>query len=171
MARHRRMVAPIQTIKHYVHLANTVVSSGAIISIVIVDSVVAPATGNAFDVKEGSIVKAVHVEYWLANNGASSQTGQFNFIIEKVPANQASVTAAQILNLGAYTNKKNILFTSQGIQGSAIDGQSALPVVRDWMLIPKGKQRMGLSDRIVVSFAPVGIDFQVCGVTIYKEYS
>lgn len=166
----RRMLAPINANKHYVHRANTVVTSAAISAHTVVDATVAPATSNAQDVEEGSIVKAIHLEYWLLSNGATGSDCQFVFIIEKVPSNLASVTAAQILNLGAYTNKKNILFSSQGVIGAAVDGQGALPVFNSWILIPKGKQRMGLGDRIVCSFSPIGENTNFCGLATYKEY-
>jgi len=54
------MVAPINSIKHYVARTNTGVATGALSTNVLVDAVaVASAGGNAFDVTEGSIVKAV----------------------------------------------------------------------------------------------------------------
>ncbi len=165
------MVAPINTVKHYVHRQNTATVSAGIASIVIVDAVVAPATANSFNVKEGSLVKAIHYELWLISQGATGTFTQFDVIIEKVPSNQDSVTAAQIVNLGAYTNKKNILFSSQGVIGAGVDGQGALPVIRGWLLIPKGKQRMGLSDRIVLSFSPTGQTTNNCGLFTYKEWT
>ncbi len=169
--RHRGMLAPINSVKHYVHLTNTSVASGASLNHVVVDATVAPATGNAFDVKEGSIVKAIHLEYWIIGNGASGSNTQFVMVIEKLPANAVAVSAAQILNLGAYTNKKNILFSSQGVIGQDVDGQGTVPLIRDWLLIPKGKQRMGLSDRIIMTIAAVGTSFNFCGLVTYKEYS
>jgi len=170
MPRHRRMLAPINTIKHYVHRTNVVVATGARNIHVVADSVVAPATANAFDVKEGSIIKAIHFEYWVIGSGASGNNTQFIFVIEKVPVNTPSISAAEMLNLGAYINKKNILFTSHGVMGMDVDGQGGIPLIRSWLMIPKGKQRMGLSDRIVVSTAAVGVDLNVCGLVVYKEY-
>ncbi len=171
MARHRGMVAPINSNKHYVHQTKATVSSGAILGIKIVDAVVAPAVSNAFDVRQGAIVKAVHLEYWIDIQADAGDTGQQVAILEKVPSGQASVTAAQILNLGAYPNKKNILWTFQGIQTSAISGVQCTPIIRDWMLIPKGKQRMGLGDEIVFSFSSVGEIGHICGLATYKEYT
>ncbi len=136
----------------------------------VVDAVVAPASGNAFDVFEGSLVKAIHFELWVLNFGATGTTSQHIAIIEKVPSNQASVTFTQIANLGAYTNKKNILWSYQGNQGASVDGNTTIPIIRDWLLIPKGKQRMGLGDRIVFSIAAVGQTLQICGLMTYKEF-
>ncbi len=168
--RHRRMLAPINTVKHYVHRSNLAIASGGITAISVVDAVVAPATTNPFDVKEGAVVKAVHLEYWLLPSGDTGETTQFAAVLEKVPANAPSVTAAQTANLGSYLNKKNILWTSQGVLGQGIDGQSSVPVIRNWVLIPKGKQRFGQGDRLMFSVAPIATTLQICGLSTFKEY-
>ncbi len=79
------------------------------------------------------------------------------------------MTYAQSLNLGAYPNKKNILYTTQGVIGGR-DTQ-AIPVMRQWLLIPKGKQRMGLADKVEVTIASTGTAMQRCGIFTFKEYS
>ncbi len=165
------MLAPINTNKHYVHRTNQGVGTGTASIHTIVDAVVAPAVANAFDVRQGAIVKAVHLEYWLWNAGATTVDSQFNFVVMKLPSGLADPTAAQLNNLGSFENKKNIFFSSQGVLGAGVDGQGAVPVIRDWMLIPKGKQRMGLGDKIVVAFTPTGATMQICGLTTYKEYT
>ncbi len=170
MRHSRRLVAPINTIKHYVHRANTGTASAVVVAIVVVDAV-SGAAANSFDVKEGSIVKAIHFDMWCLAQGASGTFTQLNLIIEKVPSNVASVTAAQIVNLGAYTNKKNILYSFQGVIGAEVDGQASLPMVPGWLLIPKGKQRMGLGDRVVLSFSPIGQTANTCGLMTYKEWT
>ncbi len=169
--RHRKMLAPINTNKHYVHRTNQGVGTGTISVHDVVSSVVAPAAASAEQVRQGAIVKAIHLEYWLWNAGATTVDSQFNFIVLKLPSGNVDPTAAQLNNLGSYENKKNIFFSSQGVLGPGIDGQGALPVIRDWMLVPKGKQRMGLGDKIVVAFTPSGATMQFCGIITYKEYT
>ncbi len=164
------MVAPINSNKHYVHRTNTAVASAAVSAHTVVDSVVAPVAASAESVEEGSVVKAVHLEYWLSNIGATGTNTQFIVIFEKVPSGQNSVTVAQSANLGAYPNKKNIFFTSQGVLGTQVDGSNSVPIIRDWALIPKGKQRMGLGDELVFSLVPTGTAINFCGLTTYKEY-
>ncbi len=164
------MLAPIHSIKHYVHQTNDFVSSGSILSQDVVHAVVAPATGNAEDVTEGAIVKAVYLERWILNSGATDTFCTFTLMVEKMPGNGTPITAAQMLNLGAYPNKKNILYTTQGALASAVDGAQGVPVIRNWVLIPKGKQRMGLDDEIVVTIHALG-SVQICGITTYKEYT
>ncbi len=164
------MAAPINTVKHYVQTANTGIASGGVTNIAVVDAVVAPATTNAGDVKQGAIVKAVYLEYWIWGGGATGLDTQFNLAVYKAPVNIVAITAAQLLNMGSYENKKNILFATQGVVGSGIDGNQAIPVLRQWMLVPKGKQRFGLSDRLMVSVTSTGTLLQLCGFATYKEY-
>ncbi len=164
------MVAPINSVKHYVPRANVSLASGAGQGNVVVSAVVAPATTNASDVKEGAIVKATHLEYWLWGGGSTGVDTQFVIVVEKAPSGRSAIGAAEMLNIGAYNNKKNIFFQSQGVIGAGVDGSQAIPVIRDWLLIPKGKQRFGLGDRLVVSFTTVGSAMQICGQATYKEY-
>ncbi len=169
--RRRRMVAPINSIKHYVHRTNSGVGTGAIQTNIVADAVVAPATANAFSVHEGAIIKAVFIEFWVVNTGSTGNDTQFIMIIEKSPGGNAVMTAAEATNLGAYDNKKNILYVTQGNLTAEVDGGIAVPLFRNWIMIPKGKQRFGLGDRLFVHFEPVGQTCNVCGIFTYKEYN
>ncbi len=167
--RQRRMLAPINTNKHYVHRTIVAVASGAIQSNPITLAVEAPATANAFNVESGSVVKAVHCEMWISGDEATDTNSSFTLIVEKLNGGGAAMTAANAANLGSYQNKKNILYTSQGNLAASIDGAQAVPVIRGWVLIPKGKQRQGLDDSIILHIAAVG-SLKVCGLFTYKEY-
>ncbi len=169
MARHRGMVAPIHSIKHYVPRSKALVAVGTSLNVAVLDSVDPAAVTLVNEVVEGSIVKAVFLEYWLLNNDVSLTDTQFMFTVEKAPSNLAAITHAQQLIPGDYTNKNNILFFSQGVLSGG--DTTAIPVLRQWVLIPKGKQRMSLGDRIVVTIGTVAEPIQVCGFATYKEYS
>ncbi len=169
--RHRKMLAPINSIKHYVQRANVGIASGAGLTIPIVTSVAAPATASTDEVKQGAVVKAVYLEYWLLNTGVTAEETQFVVALEKVPGGASgAMSVTDLLNLGAYDNKKNILFTSQGILHAALDGVNAIPIIRSWVMIPKGKQRFGLNDILAFSLTSVGQTLNVCGFATYKEY-
>jgi len=169
--RHRRVLPPINTIKHYVHLGNAAIANGAVLDYVIAEAVVAPAVANAFSVREGSVIKAVHIEVWVIGAGATGEDTQFALILYKNPSGVTPITFAQTSNLGAYPNKKNILYTTQGVVSTLTDGASAIPIVRGWFAIPKGKQRMGSDDSIRVAIASTGTILQRCGLSTYKEYT
>ncbi len=168
MVMHRRMLAPINTIKHYTNRSNTAAASGTTVGTTLVQSVVAPATANAFSVREGAVIKAVFVEFWLKSSATAGEDVQFNFAVMKLPSDATVPDTADMTNLGAYSNKKNILFTSQGVLGDLTT--QAIPVIREWIKIPKGKQRFGLGDRFNAFVLFTGTAGQVCGQAIYKEY-
>ncbi len=160
--------SPIVSVKHYVHRTNVLLSSGSIQNNVIAEGVVLPATALASDVKQGAVVKAVFCEIWLLGKGLINSTTQFNLTVEKISSGGPIQTFAQSLNLGVYPNKKNIFYTTQGVLSG--ENQQSIPVIRNWILIPKGKQRMGLSDRIMLNVSATGQNINVCGVFTYKEY-
>ncbi len=107
---------------------------------------------------------------WLKGEGAADADTQFIVTFEKVPgAAAAGMDFTDMANIGAYPNKKNILFVSQGVIGGLTGGQS-VAVMRNWYKIPKGKQRQGLGDFFQVHIAAIGQAIQVCGFATYKEY-
>ncbi len=167
--RHKRMLAPINSIKHYVQHTDAVVASGAIVNDRIIDAVVAPANTKVDDVIEGAVIKAVYIERWILGEGAAAVPSQFTLTVEKLQGGQGFMTFTESQNLASYDNKKNILYTTQGIVGEASVGASTVPILRTWILIPKGKQRFGLGDELVcnIGFVTSG---RRCGVETYKEY-
>ncbi len=166
---HRRMLAPIVAIKHYVNNANEAVASGAIVIRKQANAVVAPATGTSAEVLEGSIIKAIYIEAWIGGDGSSGVETQFGFIIEKHRELEPDPTAANLNNLGSYANKKNVLYTTQGIIPAMLDGGMTIPVFRGWLKIPKGKQRFGAGDELQWAITAVGA-MRICGFATYKEY-
>ncbi len=167
--RHRRMLAPINSVKHYVQKENATVASGAREGVVLIDATAAPATSATSDVKEGSIVKAAFIELWVKSNASAGTDTKFQFQLEKVPAGQVGISFTQMNNLSAYDNKKNTLFYSQGVLGDLTT--QAIPVVRQWFKIPKGKQRFGLGDRLIMNITATGAEINTCGFSTYKEYT
>ncbi len=166
--RHRGIRPVIQSTKHYVTRTSGAVNAGTRTSMILAKAVVAPASTNTYDVLGGSVVKAVYVEFWIRSNGGTGTGNQFNLIIEKVSSGQASATYSQMLNMMGYPNKKNVLYTSQGVLSGS--DTPSIPIVRQWFLIPKGKQRMGIGDEITLSASATDQQMQVCGFSTYKEY-
>ncbi len=165
----RRMIPPINTVKHYVQRSNVTIADGTTSVTSIVDAVIPPATGATHEVREGSVVKAIYLEVWYMGAGATGVDTQFILVFSKAPSGLAAFSFSDTLNLQAADNKKNIFFTSQGVIGGS-DTQ-AIPVHRGWIKIPKGKQRMGLGDRLLLNTSTIGAAMQLCAIFIYKEYT
>ncbi len=161
------MLAPISSRKHIVQHTVTQVPTLTVDTAVDVSSVAIQDQNAANEVAEGSVVKAVFVERWLTGTFA---LGSFVLMAEKSGQDNQPPTITEMTTLDAYANKKNILFTSQGLIPE--DNANPIPVMRQWVKIPKGKQRFGKADRFRINIAAIGGEsVQFCGLTIFKSYT
>ncbi len=162
------MKTPIQSVKHYVQMSLFSVTGGASLNTTLVDALARDAAQSAISVIEGAVVKAVFVEIWL-KAGEASNLGTFGMALIKCPDRTFPVHGDMVA-LHDYTNKKNIFYYTQGLINT--EGDSATPVFRGWLKIPKGKQRFGLGDRLLlVLTAQTTTDLDACGFATYKEYT
>ncbi len=168
MARRRMLLAPLITIKHMVNLEKVGIASGAALNIELAQGVGQNLVTNPTDVVEGSQVKTVYIEIWLKSNASAGTDTKFQIILEKVMGAVAAITFVQMNNLMTYPNKKNILYSTQGVMGDLTTG--SLPIMRGWFSIPKGKQRFGLDDQLVLTISATGAEIERCGLIIYKEW-
>ncbi len=161
------MRAVIHSVKHIVQSPFSAIGTGTSENINFIKALERGSVGpSAVNISEGSVVKAVFVEMWLQN---SANDGHTIVILEKVPDNQNGATFGEMGNLFDYTNKKNILFTHEGLTSNDGVG-NPLPVIRQWFKIPKGKQRFGLGDKMVLTISnPSSNNLNRCGVFIFKE--
>ncbi len=151
------------TIKHFVPNPIDTVTAAAIDNVVFINAVAAPA--NAIDVHEGSTISAIWVELWVLAD--AQNVGSVIITLEKKPANAPNMTTVDAANLFAYVNKKNILYTTQGLTSE--QNANAVPIIRQWFKIPKGKQRFGLGDQMVLNISAAQEGVENCGMFIYKE--
>ncbi len=140
------------------------VASGAITPITIAFAVAAhPATLT--EVREGSKITAVYVEMWISSDDAAQGTAIVT--LEKRTGNMTAMTAAQSGALNSYVNKKNILHTFMGLVPTNV--QYPMSAIKGWVKIPKGKQRFGLQDILVLNVHGQSNGASFCGQFIYKE--
>ncbi len=158
----------IHSTKHYVQTSLSTIATNTILSIELVNSVDIAAKSGVTNVEEGASVKAVFIELW-AIGSVSNQF--FTAILAKFPSATNNPSTSEMAALGDWDNKKNILYCTQGLASN--DGIAApIPLIRQWFKIPKGKQRMGLGDKIrLVIMSRGSDDIIVCGFATYKEYT
>ncbi len=163
------MVRPmVHSTKHYVQNSIATIVAGAKLDIIIADAVAAPDKNLNFEIEEGNSVKAVYVEEWIRSSEVSP--GSFVACLYKAPGGVSVFSTALMAALNVADNKKNILWSSQGLVND--QDADALSLMRGWYKIPKSKQRFGLGDRLVLTvFAQGAIDMVICGLQTYKEYS
>ncbi len=158
----------IHSTKHYVQQSRSQVATVSVTTIDIAISVESTVANAVDEVAEGTVVKAVYVEMWILD---SSNDGSFVLSFEKLPSGKGNITFAAVNALGVYNNKKNTLYTTQGLSPNNGVG-NPVPIIRQWFKIPKGKQRMGLGDRLVLNIANNGLNnLEFCGFFTYKEIS
>ncbi len=155
----------IQSTKHYVQTSLSTVLAGTTLAIRLINATDV-RTGVFDNVLAGSVVKAVFVEMWVRAGDTSA--GSTLVTLLKVPDAQ-SPNNADMINLHDYNNKKNVLYHTQGPTNDQ-DSQ-AIPFVRQWFKIPKGKQRFGLGDRLFLCVTAQALDNIICGFATYKEYN
>ncbi len=160
------MRAPVTSVKHYIQKSLSTVTAGTNLNIVLVEGSKLLNVNLDQDVIEGAVVKAVFVEMWARSGDVAA--GSVLMTLVKVP-NFGSITFAEQVALNGWDNKKNILYHTQG--NSNDQDANATPFVRQWFKIPKGKQRFGLGDKLVLSIAAQALDQIICGFATYKEYT
>ncbi len=154
----------INTEKHIVQQSLASVASGAITNRTIAFGVVTPTSTNT-DVREGSIITAVYVEMWVTSDDTGAGTAIIT--LEKRGGNMVAMTAGQSAALNTYVNKKNVLHTFMGLVGP--NTQYPMAVVKGWFKIPKGKQRFGINDLLVLNMHGQSNGLSFCGFFVYKE--
>ncbi len=152
--------------KHIVQNSLATVIGGAVGTVDIIEAVAVVDKNSVHEVEEGSTIKAVYMEEWIRAGETTAGSGQA--ILYKTSADQGTVTAVEMAALNDFTNKKNILYTTQGLYNDQ-DADATL-VGRQWFKIPKGKQRFGLGDKLKFSLFTPTIDLHFCGFFVYKEY-
>ncbi len=158
----------IHSQKHYVQQSRSQVATVSRTIIDIAEAVAGPSANLVDEVVEGAVIKAVFVEMWILD---TSNDGSFVLSLMKLDAAANQPNFAECNALGTYTSKKNVLFTTQGLSPNNGVG-NPIPIIRQWFKIPKGKQRFGLGNKLVLTITNNGLnDLEFCGFFTYKELS
>ena len=159
------MVRPtVNSEKHYRQLPINQELAGTVRNIQVIKAVADPSTSS--EVRVGAVVKAVYVEIWLLSG--SSQPGSVTVTLEKAIGSMSNMSFVESATLHDYSNKKNVLYVTQGLTPDS--NGNPVPFMRQWFKIPKGKQRFGLEDRIMLNLSANLETLDSCGVLIFKEY-
>ncbi len=158
----------IHSQKHYRQMSLSTVTTVTRNSEVLVEAKEGTTASAVDEIIEGALVKAIFIELWTLNSG---NDGSEVITLDKVNGQAVLMSFADTSALGNYKNKKNILWSHQGLTSN--DGVTGpYLVIRDWIKIPKSKQRFGLGDRLVLTISnPSANVLTYCGLSTYKEYT
>ena len=158
----------INSQKRIVQTTITNIPAGTVANLVLAHAKQDPTASAPQDVAVGSVIKAIYLEYWFLGDGQQPPT--MTTFLAKYPGGVGQIDTADMTNLNGWNNKKNIFELHQGIVGDA--NTNPVPMFRHWIKIPKGKQRFGLDDRLILSTKSIITDnVELCGVTIFKVYN
>ncbi len=162
------MKPPIHSVKHYVQITRSQVLTVARNVEPLASALNVSDVNLVDEVQEGSLIKAVYVELWILNEG---NAGSDVVVLIKSPSGVSAPNFTEMNSLGTFLNKKNILFTHQGLSNNdGIDPPQM--IMRAWYKIPKSKQRFGLGDKLHLVISNSGANAaQYCGFATYKEYT
>ena len=157
----------INSEKRIVQTTKTTTMQGAVQTITYVNANQSPTGGNPNQVAVGTVVKAIYCEVWINGDGAQPPT--VTVTLEKLIGDSSFPDFASMANLNVYTNKKNILECHQGLVGDS--NANPVPFFRHWVKIPKGKQRFGNGDKLVLTISAITENIEMCGLAIFKAYN
>ncbi len=165
------MRSPINSKKHYVQISQATIAQAALTNFELVEAVESHAFSAPDQVAEGAVVKAVYIELWVGN-ASTSVVGSYTALVYKNPGSGHGISSAAAAALHDYANKKNIFFASQALAPPTDGG--LIPIIKQWVKIPKGKQRFGLKDKFTVAVRnnnSTAVDLNICGIAVYKDYT
>lgn len=157
----------IQSHKHIRQDTVASVTVGAIANIDVAVATQNPTRSTSTHVDVGSIIKAIFVEYWIQSTDASTSSSIIT--VEKIVSSSPAMTYANSVALHNYPNKNNVFHTSMGL--IADNNANPQPLIRQWIKIPKGKQRMSVGDKLRVNISGISAGVNYCGQCTYKEYT
>ncbi len=156
---------PINRIKHVVdgQFGNTLAVANDFNLILTVDN---PVLANRTEVATGSKVHGIYlkVEAYATTAGALSN---FYIIIMKNPGGNLVLPAANIV--GANDNKKYVIHQEMVMLEKAVNGNPRT-VFNGVVMIPRGYQRNGPNDTLVLRMFSPGVDTDSCVQCHYKEF-
>ncbi len=165
MARFRKGLSlrPINSVKNIVDSTVLGVAAGTQTK-VLVAGAVNDYTGGVADVPTGCTIKSVYLFIQIL---PTASTENVDWYLYKGPLDiNAGMPAPGAT--GGDANRKYILHEEKGIPGNAADGAYPL-TFKGVIKIPRGRQRMGESDRIQINMVGAGI-YNACLKCIYKFY-
>ncbi len=158
----------IHSVKHYQQITLSTAATVTRNTEELVKSVVVTDANLAREVQEGAIVKAIYVELWIIGDTLDQF---FTIALSKDVSGITALTFAQMTDLNAWSNKKNILYTTQGLASNDGVG-NPIAIIRQWFKVPKSKQRFGLGDAVRLSIASRGDGaIKYCGFATFKSYT
>ncbi len=168
MARYRRSLNVVHRLKHIVD-NNSTVSAGVTLPTVLILGRDAPVIAATREVETGSKVHGIFLNVQIQGNQISSG-GIPNIYMAVYKSKGGNIPTIDPTATGSNPDKSNIIHQEMGMfQSDSVDGNPKT-LFKGVIVIPKGLQRFGLDDELVMTLRSTAINYKNCSQCIYKEF-
>ncbi len=169
MARYRRMLAPINRIKHVVDSSATVAANAPGIFIIAITTDT-PTLGGTSSVETGSKINGFYIRVEVASNEAISLGAIPNayFYIWKNPGGNLTRPLANVV--GSNDNKRFVIHQEMTMIENKGQGSNARTIFNGVVVVPKGMRRNGPNDLWECIVLVPALDSAQCIQVHYKEF-
>ncbi len=161
MARYRTNMAlrPVNRIKHVVDTSATV-TAGTQLNTVIIDTVDAPVLANTDEVITGSKVHGIYLKVEVASNEMDAGAiPNVYMVVFKNPGSNLTTPAAN--SVGSNDSKRYIIHQEMILINNLAGGNPRI-LFNGVIKIPKGYQRNGPDDALVVGVLSTAVNITFC---------
>ncbi len=169
MGRYRRGMAlrPVNRIKHVVDTVQTL-TAGTVLDLNQILAVDAPVLANTTEVVTGSKVHGIYLRVNIAGN--ESDPGALPSVYMAVWKNPGgNLASIDPRNVGANDNKRFVIHQEMTMIQNAIGGNPR-DLFNGVIVIPKGMQRFGPNDKLILGVVSTAVNIAVCVQAHYKEF-
>ncbi len=156
---------PIRSIKHVVDVQGALTTGGQNDVVPLVDAIDSPTTADVDSVEVASRVSSIYLNVQVYATSEASLANVYMYVM-KNPGNNLTPPAPNAV--GAADEKKFIIHQEMRMMGGATT-ENPITLFSGVIKIPRGYQRFGFKDRLIINISTPGNSIDYCFQCIYKE--
>ncbi len=168
MARFRRNLRPVNSIKHVVDFSGAIAAATQT-EIVVCDAVQDAVLTTPSQTTIGARVSAIYLDVEVNSTERIEGTPITNAYLMVFKNPGSNLTPPSASSVGTSDNKRWVIHQEMVMLQNA-DGGNPRTLFKGVIRIPRAMQRQGNDDQLVVVFVSPIFDCAVCVQCIYKEY-
>ncbi len=161
----RNRLRPVKSYKHVVDIQGGL-ALGTQLNSILIDAVDAPVLTGAAGVEVASTVRAIYLKVEVYATSAAALSNVYMTVM-KNPSN--ALTAPAPNAVGVSDVKKQIIHQEMVMIQQVAEGNPRT-LFKGVIRIPRGYQRMGQDDTLLLSLLSPGVAIFFCVQCIYKEF-
>ncbi len=168
MGRYRgRGLVVIHRIKHIVDKSATITAT-AVLPEVLINTKDAPVLANTTEVETGAKVHGIFINVQIQANQSINAIPNIYMAIYKSPG--GNIPAIDPAQTGSNADKKQIIHQEMNFVETTSNTANPRTLFKGVVVIPRGMQRFGADDELIMSLKSNAINFSYCVQCIFKEF-